>query len=75
MGLHRPADQPHRACKGRNVVERCFAKLKQRRAVTTCYDKLAGRYLAGVTIASLLLWLRHTASHTPHGMNREKSAT
>ncbi|GAB2499961.1 hypothetical protein GCM10027187_75680 [Streptosporangium sandarakinum] len=54
------------AYKGRNVVERCFAKLKQWRAVATRYDKLAGRYLAGVTIASLLLWLRHAElSDTP----------
>lgn len=47
------------AYKERNLVERCFAKLKQWRAVATRFDKLAGRYLAGVTLASVMLWLRH----------------
>jgi transposase len=44
--------------KQRNLVERCFGKLKQWRAIATRFDKLASRYLAGATIASLL-WLRH----------------
>lgn len=43
----------------RNVVERCFAKLKQFRAIATRYDKLASRYRCGVLLASLILWLRH----------------
>lgn len=42
----------------RNVVERCFARLKQFRAVATRFDKLADRYRAGVVLASLILWLR-----------------
>lgn len=48
------------AYKQRNVVERCFNKLKQFRAIATRYDKLADRYLAAVTIACLILWLRAT---------------
>ncbi|MEU5869821.1 transposase [Nonomuraea sp. NPDC047529] len=44
--------------KHRNLVERCIGKLKQWRAIATRFDKLAGSYLAGVTIASLMLWLR-----------------
>ncbi len=44
--------------KSRNLVERCFAKLKQWRGIATRFDKLASRYLAGAVIASLLLWLR-----------------
>ncbi|MBN6058628.1 IS5 family transposase, partial [Nonomuraea sp. RK-328] len=45
--------------KQRNLVERCIGKLKQWRGIATRFDKLATRYLAGVTIASLMLWLRH----------------
>ncbi|MFD5205440.1 IS5 family transposase [Streptomyces anulatus] len=39
----------------RNVVERCFARLKQFRAIATRFDKLANRYRAGVVLASLIL--------------------
>lgn len=42
----------------RNVVERCFARLKQFRAIATRFDKLAARYHAGLHLASLTLWLR-----------------
>lgn len=45
----------------RNVVERCFARLKQFRAIATRFDKLADRYRAGIVLASLILWLRETA--------------
>jgi transposase len=43
--------------RGRNVVERCFNRLKQFRAVATRYDKRAANYRAMVVIASLLIWL------------------
>ncbi|GII63494.1 IS5 family transposase [Sphaerisporangium krabiense] len=46
------------AYKERNLVERCFGKLKQWRAIATRFDKLASRYLAGATIGCLMLWLR-----------------
>lgn len=49
-------------CKGRNVVERCFSRLKQLRSVATRFDKLAARYEAGLRLASLVLWLRHCDS-------------
>jgi len=39
------------------VVERCFNRLKQFRAVATRYDKRAVNYRAMVVIASLLIWL------------------
>jgi transposase len=48
----------------RNVVERCFARLKQFRAIATRYDKLASRYRSGVLLAGLILWLREL-SDTP----------
>lgn len=44
--------------KARNVVERCFNRLKQFRAIASRFDKLAARYKAGVHLASLILWLR-----------------
>jgi transposase len=44
--------------KARNVIERCFSRLKQFRAIATRFDKLAARYLAGLHLASLILWLR-----------------
>jgi transposase len=43
--------------RGRNVVERCFNRLKQFRAVATRYDKRAVDYRVMVVIASLLIWL------------------
>ncbi|MEW2313299.1 IS5 family transposase [Streptomyces sp. NPDC006864] len=59
MGGRRPAFEPE-AYKHRNVVERCFARLKQFRAVATRFDKLATRYMAGLHLSSLILWLRET---------------
>ncbi|WJY54620.1 IS5 family transposase [Streptomyces chengbuensis] len=44
--------------KVRNVVERCFNRLKQFRAIATRFDKLAARYRAGLHLAALVLWLR-----------------
>lgn len=41
----------------RNVVERCFNRLKHHRALATRYDKRADHYQAMVTIACLQLWL------------------
>lgn len=42
--------------KQRNVVERCFNRLKQWRGIATRYDKTAESYQAAVTLASLLMW-------------------
>ena len=44
--------------KQRNVVERCIRRLKRYRRVATRYDKRANNYLALVTFASILIWLR-----------------
>ncbi|MFF7587224.1 transposase, partial [Kitasatospora purpeofusca] len=41
----------------RNVVERCFGRLKQWRGLATRYDKTRESYQAAVTIASILLWI------------------
>ncbi|GGQ89625.1 hypothetical protein GCM10010267_60680 [Streptomyces griseorubens] len=48
--------------KARNVVERCFNRLKQFRAIATRFDKLAARYRAGLHLAALILWLREPLS-------------
>lgn len=42
--------------KQRNVVERCFNRLKQWRGIATRYDKTAESYQAAVALASLLMW-------------------
>jgi transposase len=44
--------------KQRNVVERCFNRLKQFRDLATRYAKRAAYYQAALTIAALILWLR-----------------
>ncbi|MEU0029728.1 IS5 family transposase [Streptomyces sp. NPDC006335] len=45
------------AYRRRNVVERCFNKLKHNKALATRYDKLTRHYQALVTLACLRLWL------------------
>ena len=46
------------AYKGRNVIERAFAHIKQWRGLATRYDKHAIIYRAGLILASIMLWLR-----------------
>jgi len=43
----------------RNLIERCFSKLKQSRRLATRYDKTAASYIGFVLIASTRLWIRH----------------
>jgi len=42
----------------RNLVERCFNKLKHFRRVATRYEKTARNYLAAVLVAATRLWAR-----------------
>ncbi|WP_254885244.1 transposase [Salipiger sp. HF18] len=42
----------------RNLVERCFNKLKNARRVATRYDKTAEFFLGFIDITSIRLWLR-----------------
>ncbi|OLR89440.1 IS5 family transposase [Actinokineospora bangkokensis] len=45
------------AYRRRNVVERCFNRLKQFRAIATRYDKTALSFQAMIDLATLTLWL------------------
>jgi transposase len=47
-----------KAYRRRNVVERAVAKLKEFRRVATRYEKLASAYLAMLTVANIVLYLR-----------------
>nr|WP_256976608.1 transposase [Streptomyces sp. CS113] len=42
----------------RNVIERCFNRLKGFRGIATRYEKTATSYEAAVSLASFLLWAR-----------------
>lgn len=43
----------------RNLVERCFSKLKNSRRLATRYDKTADSFLGFVLVAAIRLWIRH----------------
>ena len=43
----------------RNLIERCFSKLKHSRRLATRYDKTAASYIGFVLIASARLWIRY----------------
>jgi len=42
----------------RHLIECCFSKLKQFRRVATRFEKTARNYLAVLTLAAIVLWLR-----------------
>ena len=44
--------------KERHLIECFFSKLKQFRRVATRYEKTARNYLAMITVAAALIWLR-----------------
>jgi len=48
----------------RNLVERCFSKLKHSRRLATRYDKTADSYLGFILVASTRLWIRHFVNRT-----------
>ena len=50
--------------RGRNVVERCFNKLKQWRGIAMRSDKLARNYHAGLCLAAILHRLTSSSSNT-----------
>ena len=48
--------------KKRNLIERCFNKLKNARRVATRYDKTAESFLGFIDITSIRLSLRHLST-------------
>jgi transposase len=42
----------------RNLIERCWARLKEWRAIATRYDKMDTSYAAGIAIAATLDWFK-----------------
>ena len=42
----------------RNLIERCWSRLKEWRAIATRYDKTAISYAAGIAIAATLDWFK-----------------
>jgi transposase len=44
----------------RDLIERCWSRLKERRAIATRYDKTAISYAAGIAIAATLDWLKYS---------------
>ena len=53
----RPPKFDRHRYKQRNVVERCFNRLKQFRALATRYAKRAAYYRASLLLVSAVLWL------------------
>jgi transposase len=53
----RPPAFDKTAYRRRNIVERCFDRFKQYRAIATRYDKTATSYQAMIDLATLLMWL------------------
>ena len=54
----RPPDFDREIYRHRNVVERCFARLKQFRDLSTRYAKRLAYWHSELTIAAIILWLR-----------------
>lgn len=57
-------DEQKARYRGRNVVERCFNKLKQWRGIAMRTDKLARNYRAAIALAATLTWLRTSLINT-----------
>jgi transposase len=61
----RPPGFDREVYRQRNVVERCFNRLKQFRALATRYAKRAAYYRAILIIAAVVLWLREDPQDRP----------
>jgi transposase len=54
----RPIPYDFEAYKARNLIERCFNKLKHFRRIATRYDRRALHFLSFVQIAAAMIWMR-----------------
>jgi transposase len=61
----RPLGLRCRAYKQRNVVERCFNRLKQFRDLATRYAKRAAYWRSELILAAAILWLREPLQDKP----------
>ncbi len=66
VGVYRTLDQL------RNLVERCFNKLKNARCVATRYDETAESFPAFIDITLIRLWLRHLPTCPKAGRNPQQ---
>ena len=57
-GSKQPQPCPDYIYSHRNLIERCWSRLKERRAIATRYDKTAVSYAAGIAIAASLDWIK-----------------
>lgn len=57
-GTKQPQPCPGYIYRHRNLIERCWSRLKERRAIATRYDKTATSYAAGIAIAATLDWFK-----------------
>ncbi len=51
--------------RGRNVVERCFNRLKAWRGIAMRTDKTARNYRAAISLAASLIWIKTALINTP----------
>ncbi len=54
---HRPKHFPKRIYRKRNVIERCFGRVKEKRAISSRYDKLARNYKSELWLAVIKQYL------------------
>jgi len=60
-GSKQPQPCPAYIYRHRNLIERCWSRLKERRAIATRYDKTATSYAAGIAIAATLDWFKSSS--------------
>ena len=58
-------DEQRERYRGRNVVERCFNRLKQWRGIAMRSDKTARNYHSALCLAAALHWVQTGFSNTP----------